>query len=69
MKSRTVHLVGSLPAQDTSDALSWAVEMLGDTLGPCVPDGETGNRSDWVNRLVEALRYHADRELVRDGTW
>jgi hypothetical protein len=69
MKSRTVHLVGSLPAQDTSDALSWAVEMLGDTLGPCVPDGETGNRSDWVNRLVEALRYHADLELVRDGTW
>ena len=64
-----MHLVGSLPAEDTRDALNWALQILGDPPGAWVPDGETGNRSDWVNRLVEALRYHADLELVRDGTW
>ena len=69
MNSRSVHLVGSLPAQSTKDALSWAGEVLGDTLGPCLPDGETGLRSDWVNRLVEGMRSHADLELVRDGAW
>lgn len=69
MMKRSVHLVGSLPAQSTKDAVSWAGEVLGDTLGPWLPDGETGPRSDWVNRLVEGLRTHVDLELVKDGAW
>ena len=69
MTSRSVHLVGSLPADNTRDALTWVTGILGNTIGPCMPDGETGERSDWVNRLVEDLRSHPDLELVRDGGW
>ncbi len=69
MTERSVHLVGSLPAASTGDALTWATGILGNTIGPCMPDGETGERSDWVNRLVENLRTHPDLELMRDGEW
>ena len=69
MTERTVHLVGSLPAATTREALTWVTGILGNTIGPCMPDGETGERSDWVNRLVENLRTHPDLELVRDGEW
>ncbi|NNL97562.1 MAG: hypothetical protein HKO63_05095 [Acidimicrobiia bacterium] len=69
MTDRSVHLVGSLPADSTREALTWATSILGNTIGPCMPDGETGDRSDWVNRLVEDLRGHPDLELVRDGGW
>ena len=69
MTTRSVHLVGSLPAANTRDALTWVTGILGNTIGACMPDGETGDRSDWVNRLVEDLRSHPDLELVRDGEW
>ena len=69
MTDRTVHLVGSLPGANTRDALTWVTGILGNTIGPCMPDGETGERSDWVNRLVENLRSHPDLDLVRDGEW
>jgi hypothetical protein len=69
MTSRSVHLVGTIPAPSTEEALARVTGVLGDTIGPCLPDGETGARGDWVNRLVEDLRTHDDLELVRDGTW
>ena len=49
--------------------MAWAMWVLGDTLGPTVPDGETGERRDWVTRLIENLRTHPDLELKRDGDW
>lgn len=33
------------------------------------PDGETGNRSDWITRLVQNLDNHPDLERSRDGDW
>lgn len=69
MTARSVHLVGTIPAESTRDAFAWVTWILGDLIGPLMPDGETGPRSDWVNRLVENLRVHPDLELVRDGNW
>ncbi|NNC93728.1 MAG: hypothetical protein HKN80_14695 [Acidimicrobiia bacterium] len=69
MTARSVHLVGTIPAESTEDAFAWVTRMLGDLIGPSMPDGETGERADWVNRLVENLRGHRDLELAREGTW
>jgi hypothetical protein len=67
--TRAVHLVGTIPAPDTAAALALVAETLGDTLPPWLPDGETGNRQDWINRIVEGLRTHPDLELASDGDW
>lgn len=66
---RTVHLVGTIPTASAADAFALAVEVLGDDLPACLPDGETGDRLDWVNRIVERLRDHPDLELWKDGDW
>ena len=63
MTSRSIHLVGTLPTESTKEAMAWAMWILGRTLGPTMPDGETGERRDWVNRLIENLKSHPDLEL------
>jgi hypothetical protein len=65
--TRSVHLVGTIPAASAEAALAFANEVLGDSLGPAVPDGETGDRLDWVNRLVQNLRTNPQLELASDG--
>lgn len=67
--NRNVHLVGTIPVRDTREALELAVDLVGDRLGGRVPDGETGDRSNWINRLIESLRSHPDLRLKRDGAW
>lgn len=42
------------------------------TLGPqlrSLPDGETGERRNWIISIIEGLRTHADLELTREGDW
>jgi len=68
-QSRRVHLVGTIPATSTREALSLVSHTLGDTITDWLPDGETGARRDWIGRLVEDLRNHPDLELSRDGDW
>lgn len=67
--TRTVHLVGTIPARDTRQALGLVLETVGDRVGGHIPDGETGDRRDWIGRLIESLREHPDLELKRDGDW
>ena len=69
IRDRSVHLVGTIPAGSASDAYRFVTDILGNTIGPSMPDGETGDRADWVNRLVEHLRRHPDLELSREGSW
>lgn len=66
---RKVHLVGSLPAESAEDAFAMVADELGDRVIDHVPDGETGDRSNWIGRLIESHRDHPDLELAREGAW
>jgi hypothetical protein len=66
--ARATHLVGTIPANSTAEAMALAQEHLGDSLR-WLPDGETGARNNWVMPIVEALRSHPDLAIKRDGDW
>lgn len=66
--ARTVHLIGSLPGTDARDAMTSALDVLGDHVR-LLPDGETGERRNWIIHIVESLRDHPDLELAKEGWW
>jgi hypothetical protein len=66
--TRSAHLVGSLPGDDAGDAMRLAVTHLGTTLRS-LPDGETGDRHNWIIHIIESMRNHPDLELKKDGDW
>lgn len=65
---RSAHLVGSIPLDDADEAMSTALDRLGPHLHT-LPDGETGERSDWIIHIIESLRDHPDLEVRREGDW
>ncbi len=65
---RGAHLVGSLPGQSAEEAMSLAIDVLGPRLAS-LPDGETGDRHDWIIHIIESFRSHPDLALVSDGDW
>ncbi len=69
ISTRKVHLVGSLPVTSTHAGFNLARSTLGESLGPLLPDGEPGDRQDWIVRLIERLRHHPALELAKDGDW
>jgi hypothetical protein len=60
--------VGSLPGDDADDAMGLALANLGPTLDS-LPDGETGDRHNWIIHIIEGMRTHADLALKKDGDW
>ncbi len=68
MTARQAHLVGSLPFPTARQAMSTAMDLLGPRLRS-LPDGETGDRRNWIQFIVEQLRAHPDLELAREGDW
>lgn len=68
MAVRRAHLVGSIPAETAGDAMRMAAERFGPDL-VSLSDGETGERRNWVNPIIDRLRQHPDLRLVRDGDW
>lgn len=66
---RSVHLVGTVPAADAAAAFELFASTLDGHLPRWTPDGETGDRLDWVLRIVEDLRRHPDLELAHEGDW
>lgn len=66
--TRKTLLVGSIPEPDAESAVDLALSELGSTL-MCIPDGETGARSQWVNSIITALRDHPDLIQTREGQW
>jgi hypothetical protein len=65
---REAHLVGSLPGATAATAMSSALQILGPYLRT-LPDGETGERRNWIISIVEGLRVHPDLELRKAGDW
>lgn len=65
---RATHLVGSIPAADTTEAMGMARDLLDGRLR-WLPDGETGERFHWVVNIIENLRDHPDLEVAKDGKW
>ena len=66
--TRAAHLVGSIPADDTADAMQLALDKLGPRLRT-LPDGETGERHHWIIHIIDSLRRHPDLELKKEGDW
>ena len=65
---RRAHLVGSFPAPTAAEAMRLAVDRLGPDLD-YLPDGETGERRNWVISMIEGFRQHPDLRLAREGDW
>jgi hypothetical protein len=65
---REAHLVGSLPGPTAAVAMATALDILGPFLRT-LPDGETGERRNWVISIIEGLREHPDLELRKAGDW
>jgi hypothetical protein len=66
MPKRYVHLVGSVPMADARTVF----ESVSAALGPAlrwIPDGETGERSDWILWLEPIFADHPALELSPDG--
>ncbi len=61
MADRRAHLVGSLPGPDARTAMTTALDVLGPYLRS-LPDGETGERRNWVGSAIEGLAAHPDLE-------
>jgi len=51
---RHVHLVGSVPLRDAREVFTTVSGVLGERLKR-IPDGETGQRSDWITWLEPAF--------------
>jgi hypothetical protein len=66
MINRAMHMVGSYPAGTTADAMNEMLELAGPYLAT-LPDGETGERRNWIASVMEGLRTHPDLEVRREG--
>ena len=65
---RLAHLVGSTPFDSADEAMDVALTRLDGRLRT-LPDGETGERRNWIIHIVESLRRHPDLEVKREGHW
>lgn len=66
--TRIAHLVGSIPLASPEEAMAAGLERLGPNLR-WLPDGETGERRNWIIHIIESFRRHPDLEIKREGDW
>src|SRR5262245_20253969 len=57
MAPRNVHLVGSVPLSNAHEVFATVSGALGPRLLR-IPDGETGERSDWIAHLEPIFAVH-----------
>ena len=61
-----VHLVGSIPLANAEEVFSTVARMLGTRVSR-IPDGETGERSNWIAWQLPLLQAHPHLEPDPDG--
>jgi hypothetical protein len=61
MSGHDIHLVGSIPLHDASEVFETVSAMLGPRLRT-IPDGETGERTSWLDWLEAVFATHRDFE-------
>ena len=66
--TRFAHLVGSTPFDSAEEAMDVALARFPDQLRS-LPDGETGERRNWILSIIESFRTHPDFVLRKDGAW
>jgi len=66
--SRFAHLVGSTPFSSAGEAMDAALDQFPGQLRT-LPDGETGERRNWILHIIESFRSHPDFVLKKDGAW
>ena len=62
---RPAHLVGSIPCASADAVMRLAAGKLGSLLRR-LPDGETGDRADWIQYLIHVVAKHPFMERVVD---
>lgn len=67
MVVRRAHLVGSIPAPTAAEAMRLAADRLGPDLD-YLPDGQTGERRNWVISMIDRFRDHPDLRLAKPET-
>jgi len=68
MADRRLHVIGSYPADTAEQAMREMLRRAGRHLA-YLPDGETGERREWIAHIIRSLRGHPDLELRQDGSW
>jgi hypothetical protein len=68
MDGRRLHVIGSYPAATAEEAMREMLDRASAHLA-YLPDGETGERKDWIVHIINGLRDHPDLEVRRDGDW
>jgi hypothetical protein len=63
--SRNIHLVGSVPLANARDVFATVSAALGRRLLR-IPDGETGERSDWIAHLEPVFANHPALEKSQE---
>lgn len=63
MSSYDVHLVGSIPLRNAREVFEVVSSLLGPRL-PRLPDGETGERSQWLGWIAPIFANHPDFEAT-----
>jgi hypothetical protein len=66
MTKRFVHLIGSVPMADARTVFETVSAALGSRLR-YLPDGETGERGDWITWLEPIFAEHPALELSPEG--
>lgn len=64
--TRQVHLVGSVPLESAEAVMATCCSTLGKKIAR-IPDGETGNRSNWIHWQRDILGSHPGIHLVGQG--